>query len=48
MYNIKYKKQSPDIRFKIVVQTDGIDFGMYSQTFQMIYDTLKVPIKAEN
>ena len=48
MYNIKDLgwKLSPAIRFKIVVQTDGIDFGLLlSKTFRMIYDT---PAKTEN
>ena len=47
MYNIKDLgwNWSPAIRLKIVVQTDGIDFGMYSQRPFEWYDT---PSKAEN
>ena len=39
MYHIKDLgyKQSTAIRWKIMVQTDGIDFGMYSQmTFRIL------------
>ena len=45
-YNIKdlEKKQSPAIRLKIVIQTDWINFEIYSQ-WPLKYDT---STKAEN
>ena len=47
-YNIKDLgwKRNPAIRLKIMVQTHGIDSGMYSlRPFWILYDT---PSKAEN